>query len=101
MEDNKPERNYNRNQKTKVELDRTHNQKEYKAVDRMALDWNPHGSRARGRPRNTWNRTVLEEIAKEGKTWNEVKKVGNEQGPMEIFCECPLLFKRRYRRLTD
>ena len=28
--------------------------KEYKAVERMALDWNPQGSRARGRPRNTW-----------------------------------------------
>ena len=25
MEDNKPERNYNRNQKMKVELDRAHN----------------------------------------------------------------------------
>ena len=49
--------------------------KDYKTVERMALDWNPQGSRARGRPRNTWKRTVLEEIAKEGKTWNEVKKL--------------------------
>ena len=38
----------------------------------MALDWNPQGSRARRRPRNTWKRTVLEEISKEGKAWNEV-----------------------------
>ena len=28
--------------------------KEYKSVERMVLDWNPQGSRARGRPRNTW-----------------------------------------------
>ena len=75
MEDNKPVRNYNRNQKTKVELDRAHNRKDYKAVERMALDWNPQSSRARGRPRGTWKRTVLEEIAKEEKTWNEVKKL--------------------------
>ena len=66
-------------------------------VERMALDWNPQGSRARGRPRNKWKRTVLEEIAKEGKTWNEV----NESGPMEILCECPMLLKRIYRRLID
>ena len=38
MEDNKPERNYNRNQKTKVELNRHTVRKEYKAVERMALD---------------------------------------------------------------
>ena len=54
--------------------------KEYKAVERMALDWNPQGSRARERPRNTWKRTVLEEIAKERKTWNEVKLATNKVG---------------------
>ena len=53
--------------------------KEYKAVERIALDWNPQGSRTRGRPRNTWKRTVLEEIAKEGKTWNEVKKLATNR----------------------
>ena len=63
----------------------------------MALDWNPQGSRARRRPRNTWKRTVLKEFAKEGKTRNEVKKLAT----MEIHCECPMLLKRRYRRLID
>jgi hypothetical protein len=27
----------------------------------QALEWNPQGKRGRGRPRNTWQRTVLEE----------------------------------------
>ncbi|KAJ4436015.1 hypothetical protein ANN_18639 [Periplaneta americana] len=79
MEDNKSERNHNRNQKTKVELDRAHNQKEVGAVERMALDWNPQGSRRRGRPKNTWKRTILEEIAREGKTWSEVKKLATNR----------------------
>ena len=51
----------------------------------MALDWNPQGSRARGRPRNTWKRTVLEEIAKEGKTWNEVKKLDTNRVRWKYF----------------
>ena len=59
--------------------------KDYKAVERMALDCNPLGSRARGRPRNTWKRTVLEEIAKEGKTWNEVKKLATNRDRWKYF----------------
>ena len=53
--------------------------KDFKAVERMALDLNPQGSRARGRPRNAWKRTDLEEIAKEGKTWNEAKKLATNR----------------------
>ena len=30
-------------------------------IARQALEWNPEGKRGRGRPRNTWRRTVLEE----------------------------------------
>ncbi|KAJ4443606.1 hypothetical protein ANN_05280 [Periplaneta americana] len=53
--------------------------KEDGAVERMALDWNPQGSRTRGRPKNIWKRTVLEEIAREGKTWSEVKKLATNR----------------------
>jgi hypothetical protein len=30
-------------------------------IARQALDWNPQGKQGRGRPSNTWQRTVLEE----------------------------------------
>jgi len=30
-------------------------------IARQALEWNPQGKEARGRPRNTWRKTVLEE----------------------------------------
>ncbi|KAJ4438402.1 hypothetical protein ANN_14347 [Periplaneta americana] len=46
--------------------------KEDGAVERM-------GSRTRGRPKNKWKRIVLEEIAREGKTWSEVKKLATNR----------------------
>ena len=42
------------------------------SIEKTALDWNPQGNRRRGRPKQTWRRTVAEEIEKEGKTWGEV-----------------------------
>jgi len=30
-------------------------------IARQVLEWNHHGKRGRGRPRNTWRRTVFEE----------------------------------------
>jgi hypothetical protein len=40
---------------------------------RQALEWNPQGKRDRGRPKNTWRRTVLEEAKGMKKTWAEIK----------------------------
>ena len=42
-------------------------------IARQALEWNPQGKRGRGRPRNTWRRTVLEEAKRVKKTWMEIK----------------------------
>jgi hypothetical protein len=39
----------------------------------QALEWNSQGKRSRGRPRNTWRRTVLEEAKGVNKTWAEIK----------------------------
>jgi hypothetical protein len=44
-----------------------------KNIAKAALEWNPQGTRSRGRPRTTWRITILEEIRLQGKTWNEVK----------------------------
>lgn len=43
-------------------------------IARGALDWNPQGTRRRGRPRTTWRRTVLEEARSLGKSWGEIKQ---------------------------
>jgi hypothetical protein len=42
-------------------------------IARQTLEWNPQSKRGRGRPRNTWRRTVLEEAKGVKKTWAEIK----------------------------
>jgi hypothetical protein len=42
-------------------------------IARQALEWNPQGKRGRGRPKNTWGRTVLEEAKEVNKTLAEIK----------------------------
>jgi len=41
-------------------------------ITRQALEWNPLGKRGRGRPKNTWRRTVLEDAKGVKKTWAEI-----------------------------
>jgi hypothetical protein len=53
----------------------------------MQLDWNLQRTRKRGRPKQTWDRTVLEKEGKCGKIWSEVKCWRNSQ--MEILHKCP------------
>jgi hypothetical protein len=42
-------------------------------IARLALDWNPQGSRGRDRRKDAWRTTVLEEAKIIGKSWNEIK----------------------------
>jgi hypothetical protein len=42
-------------------------------IARQALEWNPQGKWGRGRPRNTWRRTVLEGAKGVNKTCAEIK----------------------------
>ena len=39
------------------------------AIEREALDWNPQGKRRRGRPKQTWSRSVHNEALDEWKSW--------------------------------
>lgn len=48
-------------------------------ISRVALDWNPQGSRKRGRPKMTWRRTVLKEAEAGGKSWNEIKALARNR----------------------
>jgi hypothetical protein len=48
-------------------------QKPSNDIARQALEWNPQGKRDKGRPRNTWRRTELEEAKGVKKTWTEIK----------------------------
>jgi hypothetical protein len=66
-------------------------------IEREALDWNPQGKRKRGRPKQTWRRSVHNEALGEGKSWGEVKKLARNRIRLRRFVGalCP---QRDYRR---
>ena len=43
--------------------------KDPSSFTRHALKWNPQGKRRRNRPRNTWRRSVEDEMSKAGHSW--------------------------------
>jgi hypothetical protein len=44
--------------------------KEDGEIPKATLQWNPQGSRKRGRPKNSWRRLVIKEA---GRSWNELR----------------------------
>ena len=44
--------------------------KEDGEMSKVALLWNPQGSRKRGRPKNSWRSSVIKEA---GRSWNELR----------------------------
>ncbi|KAL9983368.1 hypothetical protein ACROYT_G005527 [Oculina patagonica] len=44
------------------------------SIPRVALHWTPTGKRARGRPKETWRRTVEKEMRESGLSWGELTK---------------------------
>ncbi|PZC71361.1 hypothetical protein B5X24_HaOG213580 [Helicoverpa armigera] len=48
-------------------------------IPRQALDWNPQGKRKRGRPKQSWRRTIIAEAATMGRTWSEIKREAQDR----------------------
>ncbi|XP_078348429.1 uncharacterized protein LOC144633428 [Oculina patagonica] len=48
-------------------------------VTKQALRWNPQGKRSRGRPRNSWRRTVDDEASKAGYTWTQIERIAQNR----------------------
>jgi hypothetical protein len=44
---------------------------------KAALMWNPQGSRKRGRPRNSWQRSTLTEAGK--RSWKELRSIARDR----------------------
>ena len=44
-------------------------------ITRQALKWNPQGKRRRARPRNTWRRSVEDEMSKGGQSWHTLAQM--------------------------
>ena len=60
-------------------LDRGHAPKTKSNITRHALRWNPQAKRSRGRPRNSWRRTVDDEVGKAGYTWRGLEKLAQNR----------------------
>jgi hypothetical protein len=56
-------------------------------LTRQALEWNPQGKRRSGRPKNTWQRTMLEEAKEINKTWAEIKAEAKNSVRWKILVE--------------
>jgi hypothetical protein len=69
MESNEPRR-YKFRYKKKKFIWIGHTKKDDGEIPKAALQWNPQGSRKRGRPKNSWSRSVIKET---GRSWNELR----------------------------
>ena len=53
--------------------------KDPSSITRQALKWNPQGKRRRGRPRNTWRRSVEDEMSKAGHSWHTLAQMAQNR----------------------
>ena len=60
-------------------------------IESEVMDWNPQGQRKRGRPKQTWWRSVHSEALREGKSWDEVKQLASNRIRWRRFVDalCP------------
>jgi len=71
MESNRSRRYKLRNKKRKFRWIGHTLRKEDGEISKAALFWNPQGNRKRGRPRNSWRRSVIKDA---GRSWNELSR---------------------------
>ncbi|KAI8519143.1 hypothetical protein Bbelb_024000 [Branchiostoma belcheri] len=57
------------------------------SITRTALDWNPQGTRKRGRPRLSWKRGVRKDLTAANTSWHEVKTIARDRGRWRAFTE--------------
>ena len=54
-------------------------------VTKRALQWNPQGTRGRGRPRGTWRRVMTEDIERSGQSWQKIQKMAQDRVGWRVF----------------
>ena len=73
------------------------------ALTRIALRWTPDGQRKRGRPKETWRRTVEREMKEKGWTWGRLERVSADQHRWRALVEalCATWNTKRTRIISD
>ena len=63
---------------------------------KIAVTWTPEGKRKRGRPKETWRRTIERERKDLGfQSWTEATKVATERDQWRRLVNGPILLKER------
>ena len=57
------------------------------ALPKVALRWTGDGKRKRGRPKETWRRTLESEMRKEGWTWGEIQRRATDRTRWRMLVE--------------
>jgi len=57
------------------------------ATARVALQWTPEGRRGRGRPKETWKRTVEAEKKQQGWTWSFLERAAQDRNKWKDLVE--------------
>ena len=57
------------------------------ALSRVALRWTPDGRRRRGRPKETWRRTVEREMKEKGWTWGRLERASADRHQWRALVE--------------
>lgn len=74
----------------------SHSGKENESIEKQALGWNPQGAGRRGRPKESWKRTIQEKAGMCSNTWSEVKMLADD-GITQKCVANVLCFQRRER----
>ena len=63
------------------------------SIPKVALRWTPTGKRNRGRPKNTWRRTITIELSDMGLTMGEAQVIAQDRHRWrrDIVALCPTL----------
>ena len=57
------------------------------AVPRVSLRWTADGKRKRGRPKETWRRTVEREMKDQNLTWDKIARRASDRENLRTFVE--------------
>src|SRR5579871_1749783 len=54
-------------------------------IARQAMTWNPQGKRKQGRPKNTWRRDVMKDLAEMKHTWKDIERMSKDRVKWRVF----------------
>ena len=55
------------------------------SITKTVLHWTPEGNRKRGRPKNTWRRTVERKLKSMNHSWGTIEKMAKDRHKWRTF----------------